>query len=112
MYRRRRGPHERGKAGGGASLESDAIMISLTGLNNWPLLVNSDLIKFVENAPDTVITLVTGEKIVVLETAEQVLDRILAFRQRLLVGLSPANRETVPADPGNSGLVETSQVTS
>ena len=37
-------------------------MIQLTRLNNHPLIVNSDLIKLVETAPDTVLTLVTGEK--------------------------------------------------
>lgn len=52
-------------------------MIQLTRLNNQPIVVNSDLIKFVENAPDTVITLVTGEKIVVLEGGDEVLDRIV-----------------------------------
>ena len=41
-------------------------MIQLTRLNNSPLTVNSDLIKFVEQAPDTVITLLTGEKRVAL----------------------------------------------
>jgi flagellar protein FlbD len=49
-------------------------MIQLTRLNNQPLVVNSDLIKCVENAPDTVLTLATGEKIIVCETTEQVLD--------------------------------------
>ena len=44
-------------------------MIQLTRLNNHPLVVNSDLIKFVEQAPDTVITLLSGEKIVVRESA-------------------------------------------
>lgn len=58
-------------------------MIRLTRLNNRPLVVNSELIKFIENAPDTVITLVTGEKIVVLETAEEVVARIVEFRRRL-----------------------------
>jgi uncharacterized protein YlzI (FlbEa/FlbD family) len=58
-------------------------MIRLTRLNNRPLVVNSDLIKFIENAPDTVITLATGEKIVVLETAEEVMARIVEYRQRL-----------------------------
>jgi flagellar protein FlbD len=62
-------------------------MIHLTRLNNQPLVVNSDLIKFVERAPDTVITLVTGEKIVVLEGSQQVLDRILEFRRSILAGL-------------------------
>ena len=58
-------------------------MIRLTRLNNRPLVVNSELIKFIENAPDTVITLVTGEKIVVLETAEEVMSRIVEYRRRL-----------------------------
>jgi flagellar protein FlbD len=58
-------------------------MIRLTRLNNRPLVVNSELIKFIENAPDTVITLVTGEKIVVLDTAEQVMTRIVEYRRRL-----------------------------
>ena len=48
-------------------------MIQLTRLNNQPLTVNSDLIKFIEKAPDTVLTLVSGEKVVVLESCEQVL---------------------------------------
>jgi flagellar protein FlbD len=62
-------------------------MIQLTRLNNHPITVNSDLIKFVEQAPDTVITLVTGEKIIVLETAQQVLDRVIQFRRSVLQGI-------------------------
>lgn len=62
-------------------------MIKLTRLNNQPLVVNSDLIKCVENAPDTVLTLVTGEKIIVRETTEQVLERVIAFRRAILAGL-------------------------
>lgn len=59
-------------------------MIQLTRLNKQPLVVNSDLIEFIENAPDTVITLVTGEKVVVSESTEDILERIVTFRQRLL----------------------------
>lgn len=58
-------------------------MILLTRLNNRPLVVNSDMIKFIENTPDTVITLVSGEKIVVLETVAEVMDAILNFRCRV-----------------------------
>lgn len=58
-------------------------MIRLTRLNNRSLVVNSELIKFIENAPDTVITLVTGEKIVVLETVEEVIGQIVDYRRRL-----------------------------
>jgi flagellar protein FlbD len=59
-------------------------MILLTRLNNRPLVVNSDMIKFIENTPDTVITLVTGEKIVVLETVAEVMEEILNFRRRVV----------------------------
>ena len=72
-------------------------MIRLTRLNNRPLVVNSELIKFIENTPDTVITLVSGEKIVVLETAEEVIKRIVEFRQRLCRSLAHHRK------PENSG---------
>lgn len=62
-------------------------MIQLTRLNNHPLVVNSDLIKFVEQAPDTVITLLSGEKIVVREGAQDVLDRVVQFRRSVLQGI-------------------------
>jgi hypothetical protein len=41
-------------------------MIELTRLNGSPLAINCDLIKYAEAAPDTVLTLITGEKLVVL----------------------------------------------
>ncbi len=65
-------------------------MIRLTRLNNQPLAVNSDLIKFVEQSPDTMLTLVTGEKIVVRETAQQVLDRIIEFRRTIAAEFPPS----------------------
>jgi flagellar protein FlbD len=65
-------------------------MIQLTRLNNKPLMVNSDLIKFVEQSPDTLVTLITGEKIVVLEPVESVLARIIEFRRAVLQQMSLA----------------------
>ena len=62
-------------------------MIRLTRLNSHALTINSDLIKFIENAPDTVLTLTTGEKVVVRESTEEVLQRIVAFRRSVLAGL-------------------------
>jgi flagellar protein FlbD len=62
-------------------------MIQLTRLNASPLAVNSDLIKFVEQAPDTVITLITGEKIVVRESAQEVLEKVVEFRRSVLQGM-------------------------
>jgi flagellar protein FlbD len=63
-----------------------ATMIQLTRLNNQPITVNSDLIKFVEEAPDTVLTLITGEKLVVRETVPEICDRIVKFRGSVLHG--------------------------
>jgi uncharacterized protein YlzI (FlbEa/FlbD family) len=74
-------------------------MIQLTRLNNHPLMVNSDLIKFVEKAPDTVLTLVSGEKIVVLESAEQVVEKIVEFRRLILSGPVLHNADNSVTDP-------------
>lgn len=76
-------------------------MIQLTRLNKIPLIINSDLIKLIENAPDTVLTLVTGEKIVVLESSKQVVEQIIEFRRRILAGLS---LEAVGAGPSIAEL--------
>jgi flagellar protein FlbD len=58
-------------------------MIHLTRLNGNPLVVNSDLIKYAEASPDTMLTLINGEKIVVLETCEDVVSRTIAYRGRV-----------------------------
>lgn len=77
-------------------------MIQLTRLNNSPLLVNSDLVKFVEQSPDTVITLVNGEKLLVREKADEVLNRIVEFRRSVLRGMVPITDHipvmTAPSD--------------
>ncbi len=77
-------------------------MIQLTRLNSHALLVNSELIKWIENAPDTVITLVTGEKVVVLESGDEVIEKVVDFRRRILAGLAlnaPGNAGSVPGSP-------------
>jgi flagellar protein FlbD len=74
-------------------------MIQLTRLNNHPLVVNSDLIKFVEQAPDTVITLVNGEKIVVRESAQDVLARVVQFRRSVLAGHHAPGRKPFRLPP-------------
>jgi flagellar protein FlbD len=58
-------------------------MIHLTRLNGNPLVVNSDLIKYAESSPDTMLTLVNGEKIVVLESCQDVVSRTIAYRARV-----------------------------
>ena len=58
-------------------------MIKLTRLNHEPLVLNSDLIEHMEITPDTVITMTNGQKLVVVESAETVIERIVAFRRSI-----------------------------
>ncbi len=78
-------------------------VIRLTRLNNQPLAINSDLIKWVESAPDSVITLLNGEKVVVRETVEQIIQAIVAFRRALLAGRLPAVNGATPDGAGKPG---------
>jgi flagellar protein FlbD len=81
-------------------------MIELTRLNHHPLVINSDLIKLVEQSPDTVITLVNGDKIVVRESALDVLERVVRFRRSVLQGMSLCSHNqgsTLPPMADRSG---------
>jgi flagellar protein FlbD len=68
------------------TVESDPV-IQLTRLNHIPLVLNSDLIEHIEITPDTVITLTSGQKIMVLEAATEVVERVVAFRRSILSGI-------------------------
>ncbi|HSL57010.1 MAG TPA: flagellar FlbD family protein [Acidimicrobiales bacterium] len=59
-------------------------MILLRRLNGSPFGVNADLIERIEITPDTVITLVDGTKYVVADSCDDVIDRIIEFRARIL----------------------------
>ena len=67
-------------------------MIHLTRLNHLPLVLNADLIETIEVTPDTVIALTTGQKLVVLESPEEVVRRVVEFRRAIYSGtlLSPS----------------------
>lgn len=56
-------------------------MIKLTRLSHEPLVLNADLIEYMEATPDTVITLTTGQKLRVSETADEVIARVIEFRR-------------------------------
>ena len=61
-------------------------MIHLTRLNQVPLVVNADLIEHIEMTPDTVIFLTTGQKILVRESADEIIEKVIRFRHSLLQG--------------------------
>lgn len=56
-------------------------------------MLNADLIETVEGTPDTVIRLLTGKKLVVKETVEEVVERALAYAQRIhQIAVPPVDR--------------------
>jgi flagellar protein FlbD len=72
-------------------------MIYVTRLNHKSVVLNSDLIEHIETTPDTVISLTNGQKLMVLESAEEVVARVVEFRRRVLavpmVGCPPTAEE-------------------
>jgi len=56
-------------------------MIELTKLNGSKLVINSDLIEFVEALPDSLITLTTGKKIMVQERIPEIISAVVDFRR-------------------------------
>jgi flagellar protein FlbD len=67
-------------------------MINVTRLNRSSLILNCDLIEHIESSPDTVITLTNDRTITVQETAEEIIERIRAWRRSILSPDFPANR--------------------
>ena len=78
-------------------------MIYVTRLSHVPVVLNSDLIEHIETTPDTVITLTTGQKLIVLESAEEIIERVVRYRRSISVmpQVRPADTETDP--PGEAG---------
>jgi len=72
-------------------------MIDLTRLNGHRMVVNCDLIKFAESSPDTTISLVTGEKLIVLESCDELTERILIYRSKVLARAWPESASALNA---------------
>lgn len=59
-------------------------MVEITRLNMKVAVINAELIEMIEETPDTVITMTTGKKFIVKETKEEMVDKIIQYRQRIL----------------------------
>lgn len=58
-------------------------MIELTKLNDVKLTVNAEIIEFVEETPDTVVSLTTGKKLIVKETRQEVTDLVISYKRSI-----------------------------
>jgi flagellar protein FlbD len=59
-------------------------MIYVTRLNHTEVVLNSDLIEHVDTTPDTVVSLTTGQKLMVLESPEEIIERVIRFKRAVL----------------------------
>lgn len=58
-------------------------MITVTRLNDKELIINSDYIECFEETPDTTITMTTGRKIIVKESVDEILEKIIEFKNKI-----------------------------
>ncbi len=58
-------------------------MVRLTRLNGREVVVNAELIEWIEEHPDTTLTLATGSKIVVKENADAVIEKVIEYRRKI-----------------------------
>ncbi len=65
-------------------------MITVTRLNGKPFVVNAELIRTVEENPDTTITLINGDHMIVRETMRQVIELAVAYGRSLRTVLPPS----------------------
>ncbi|NLY76961.1 MAG: flagellar FlbD family protein [Tissierellia bacterium] len=70
-------------------------MIKLKRLNGKEFVVNCELIQYLEETPDTVITLTTGTKIVVAETVDEIIEKVIEYKASILDYSRNARRKEV-----------------
>jgi|GEM_PF-217165 len=80
-------------------LRRATLVIRLTRLNHGPFLLNPDLIEHIETTPDTVINLSSGHQYMVLETAEEVAQRILEYRRSICGARCEGKAPIMEPDP-------------
>jgi len=62
-------------------------MIEVSKLNGEKYFVNAEAIDFVEATPDTMLTLASGKKLVVLESASDIVNKIIEYKKKLYMDL-------------------------
>lgn len=70
-------------------------MIRVTRINSTPIVLNCDLIEQLKNVPDTMIELTNGKHLLVQETVDEIIDRVVEFRRRTLLS-NPCSMDQNP----------------
>ncbi len=58
-------------------------MITVTRLNDQALVLNAELIKTVESTPDTLITLINGDRMMVKESMEEIVRKAVEYGRQM-----------------------------
>jgi flagellar protein FlbD len=58
-------------------------MISVTRLNGEEIIINADMIEFIEVTPDTIISMISGKKILVMESSDAVQEKMIEYQQKI-----------------------------
>ncbi|MCH8964869.1 MAG: flagellar FlbD family protein [Planctomycetes bacterium] len=58
-------------------------MITVTRLNDQPLVLNAELIKTVESTPDTLITLINGDRMIVKESMDEIVRKAVEYGRQI-----------------------------
>ncbi len=58
-------------------------MIELTKLNGKKFVLNAELIETVEATPDTVVTLSTDKKLIVLENVAEIIKKVVEYKKNI-----------------------------
>jgi flagellar protein FlbD len=77
-------------------------MIQLTRLNDRAFILNAELIKTIEQTPDTMITLTSGDQYVVRESLREVVNRAIAYGRSLRTFAPAASSEAFSQTGKNS----------
>ncbi|MBI4952575.1 MAG: flagellar FlbD family protein [Myxococcales bacterium] len=77
-------------------------MVKLTRLNNTPIAVNPDIVRFADATPDTTLSLANGDRIVVRESLDELIREFVDYRRRVAASARrPRARRRVPLTPGS-----------
>jgi flagellar protein FlbD len=66
-------------------------VIRVTRINSTPIVLNCDLIEQIQTVPDTMIALTNGKHLLVQESVEEIVERVIAFRRRILSNVRGGN---------------------
>ncbi|MGA9120870.1 MAG: flagellar FlbD family protein [Bacteroidota bacterium] len=67
-------------------------MVELTRLQGQKIVVNVDLIEFIEETPDTLVTTTTGKKLMVKERVSEIIEKAVEFKRRCDFSAQPPGR--------------------